>query len=78
MHSFKYPMFRPGLRASGPISLYIELLLVLDSSIYVDHQRYAQTSDMSTTLYNMRIYFVHYINSVSPINERLKLSRSDF
>ena len=65
MNVNKYPMYKKNLKATNPISLYIELLLVTDNSIYVDHQRYAQTTDMSITLYNMRVYFVHYINSVS-------------
>ena len=43
-----------------PIDLYVELLVVTDSSIFNDHQRYANTTNKDLVFLHMRIYFAHY------------------
>ena len=53
------------------VSLYIETLLVTDYSIYLDHQRYANTTNQDLVLLHMRIYFSHVFNAVIEITNQL-------
>lgn len=53
-------------QANGqPFDLYLEVLVVTDYTIFVDHKEYAQTDDVSLVFLYMRTYFAHYINGVS-------------
>lgn len=45
-------------------SLYVELLVVTDHSIFEDHRRYTQTNDTDLIFLHMRTYFAHFVNEV--------------
>lgn len=47
-----------------PFSLYVEVLIVTDYSIYLDHKKYSLSDDKNLILLHMRTYFAHYINEV--------------
>jgi hypothetical protein len=55
----------------NPIPLFVEILVVADSSIYEDHKTFAGSTDPHTVLIQMRVYFAHLISGV---NERFKNS----
>lgn len=48
-----------------PINLYVELLLVTDNTIYLDHQKFAQITDRNLTFQFMKIYYSHFFNGVN-------------
>lgn len=47
-----------------PFDLYLEVLAVADHSVYDDHQRFAQTTNMNLVFIHMKAYFSHYFNGV--------------
>jgi hypothetical protein len=55
----------------SPLTLYVEILVVADSSIYEDHKLFADSTDPAIVRSQMRIYYSHVINGV---NERFKNS----
>ncbi|RNA12759.1 A disintegrin and metallo ase with thrombospondin motifs 3-like [Brachionus plicatilis] len=48
-----------------PINLYVELLVVTDSSVYDYHRRFIGTDDQSLIFSQMRIYYAHLINGIN-------------
>lgn len=48
----------------GPISLYVEMLVVADQSIYEAHQRILGTNDSNVIFQSMKIYYSHMFNGV--------------
>lgn len=58
--------FRVKRQASGQKDqYYVELLLVLDPSIYELHRRFYQINDSSKIMSYMRLYYAHLIRGVS-------------
>ena len=47
-----------------PIQLYVEILPVLDQSIYLAHQTYSGSTDENILFQHMKIYFSHVFNQV--------------
>ena len=47
-----------------PVQLYVEVLPVLDQSLYLAHQRYSNSTDQSVVFQHMKIYFSHVFNQV--------------
>ena len=45
-------------------NMYIEALVVADNSIYEYQKVFAQTDDMKIIFFNMKIYYIHFINEV--------------
>ncbi len=43
----------------------VETLVVTDYSLYLDHQRYANSTNQDLVLVHMRIYFSHVFNGVN-------------
>ena len=58
---------RNGVRSNNgvPFELYLELLIVADTTIYEDHKVYAQSTDENLVLIHMRAYFIHYVNGIN-------------
>ena len=52
---------------SEPNTLFVEILLVTDSSVYNDHERFAGTKDKNTIFMHMKIYFSHLMNGVQAL-----------
>ena len=48
-----------------PIHLYVELLVVVDKTIYLDHQKILKTNDSDLILNNIRVYYSHFFNGVN-------------
>ena len=48
-----------------PISLYIELLVVTDSTVFDYHKNFIGSNDQNLIFSQMRIYYAHLINGVS-------------
>ena len=46
-------------------SYYVELLLVLDKSIFDSHRQFYQTNDSNTIMAYMRLYFAHLVRGVN-------------
>jgi hypothetical protein len=46
------------------IPLYVEVLVVADYSAYLDHQTFAASTDPTTVLQQMRVYYAHLISGV--------------
>ena len=42
-----------------PLSLYVETLVVVDKSIYADHERYSGYSDQDIVFLHMKIYLTY-------------------
>ena len=49
----------------NPTWLFVELLLVTDRTIFLDHQSFLQTNDTDLVFLNMKIYYSHFFNGVS-------------
>jgi hypothetical protein len=45
--------------------LYVETLVVTDTSVFLDHQRHANTKDQDLVFLHMKIYFTHLMNIVN-------------
>jgi hypothetical protein len=48
-----------------PINLFVELLVLVDSSIYANQKEYIQTNDTNLIFQNMQIYYSHFFNGVN-------------
>jgi hypothetical protein len=48
-----------------PINLFVELLVLVDSSIYQNQKEYIQTNDTNLIFQNMQIYYSHFFNGVN-------------
>ena len=60
------PMNRYRRAVNGqPITLYVELLLVTDYSIYVKMQTFSGLTAQNDTFSFMHIYYTHLINAVN-------------
>jgi hypothetical protein len=56
----------PNRAVNGqPINLYVEALVVTDTSIYDDHSRFLNTTDQILIFTHMRMYFAHLIKGVN-------------
>lgn len=48
-----------------PISMFVEQLVVIDQTIYLDHQKFLNTNDRDVIFESMKIYFSHMFNGVN-------------
>ena len=46
---------------ANPVNLYVEKLIVIDQSVYADHERFANTTNENLVLNYINIYFSHYV-----------------
>ncbi len=60
--------------STQPKKLNVEVLLVTDSSVYKDHQRFSGSNDTHVIFMHMKIYFSHVMMGV---NQRYQNSMSD-
>jgi hypothetical protein len=50
-----------------PVQLFIEYMIVTDTSLFNDHIRYSQTNNTNLVFLFMKAYFAHYVNGVNQI-----------
>ena len=50
-----------------PIQLFIEYMIVTDSSVFNDQIRFSQTNDTDLLFLFMKSYFAHYVNGINQI-----------
>jgi hypothetical protein len=53
--------------------LHVEVLLVTDLSVYIDHQRFSGSNDRHVVFMHMKIYFSHLMNGVLFVSIRLNI-----
>jgi hypothetical protein len=58
-------------RATVPLDLVVELLLVIDDTVFAAQTKYANTSNANLTLLYMRNYFAHYLNGVNNLYQNI-------
>ncbi len=47
------------------IDLFIEYMIVTDTTIYNDNVRYAQTNETNLVFLYMKAYYAHFVNGVT-------------
>lgn len=50
-----------------PVELFIEYMIVTDTSLFNDHIRYSQTNNTNLLFLFMKAYFAHYVNGINQI-----------
>jgi hypothetical protein len=60
----------------NPANAYVELLVVTDYSIYLAHQQYANSSNATFVLLQMKIYFAHLIYAVFVLTDKINDSQN--
>lgn len=67
LHQYEDPWKRNkrAMQNGQPFQLSVELLIVTDPSIYLDHQRFANTTNQNLVFIEMKAYYAHLVNGVS-------------